>query len=127
MKSNFSQVCLAAATLAFATVVLAPPSQAASCGKIRAEFERNVRPAMLRIAKKNFRRGNWFLVTLKKKHGKDDPTLADINATYQEMLVSCGNDSKCRKYAKDISAASREVYKINRRWVRQGCPGRLDE
>ena len=111
---------------ALACTAVSSSFAASRCDSIRSKFDKKVRPQMLRVAKKRLRGGNWFLVTLKKKQEGKHPSLSEINEVTKEMLASCST-KKCRAYAKEISAASIEVYKINRNWAKAGCKGKIDD
>jgi hypothetical protein len=107
----------------------AVPAQAASCSSIKAEFKRRVRPQMLRLSKQNFYYANWYQATLKRTQSGSHPTLSDINSTHRAMLKNCEtrtNRAQCRRFARNMTAASKRIYRINRRWSAAGCPGRLD-
>jgi hypothetical protein len=107
-----------------------PVHAAGACVSLKAKFKRKLRPAILRLAKREFLLSNWYHVTLKKQQSGKHPTLADINAVHKAMLGKCNGRSdkaSCRKFAKQMTAASRGIFNVNKRWSDAGCPGLLNK
>lgn len=105
------------------------PAHSASCSSLKKEFSRKIRPTILRLAKKEFHLSNWYHATLKKQQSGAHPTLADINRTHKAMLANCDSRSdrkSCRKFASQMTAASRRIFNVNKRWKAAGCPGQLN-
>ncbi len=116
-----------------ASVIYVPlatmPAHSASCSSLKKEFSRKIRPTILRLAKKEFHLSNWYHATLKKQQSGAHPTLADINRTHKAMLANCDSRSdrkSCRKFASQMTAASRRIFNVNKRWKAAGCPGQLN-
>ena len=107
----------------------ATPASAASCSALKKEFSKKIRPSILRLAKKEFHLSNWYHATLKKQQSGAHPTLADINKTHKAMLANCDSRSdrkSCRKFATQMTSASRRIFNVNKRWSAAGCPGQLN-
>ena len=105
----------------------APASAAGACDALQAEFTKKLRPRILRLAKKEFHWSNWYHATLKREHaGSKHPTPAAMQSTYKQMLDYCAANAKCKKFAAEMNAASKDIYDVNRRWSAAGCPGQLD-
>ncbi len=105
------------------------PAYPASCSALKKEFSTKVRPAILRLAKKEFHLSNWYHATLKKQQSGKYPTLEDIKATHEAMIANCNtrsDKSSCSKFARQITSASRRIYDVNKRWSASGCPGQLN-
>jgi len=120
-------------TLAAAVMVMPlmamPVQSASSCSALKSEFSKKIRPSILRLAKQEFHLSNWYHATLKKQQAGDHPTLQDIKSTHQAMVANCDTRSdkaSCRKFANQMTAASRRIFNVNKRWSAAGCPGRLD-
>ena len=116
-----------------ASVIYVPlatmPAHSASCSSLKKEFSRKIRPTILRLAKKEFHLSNWYHATLKKQQSGAHPTLADINRTHKAMLANCdsrSDRSSCRKFASQMTSASRRIFNVNKRWKAAGCPGQLN-
>lgn len=110
-------------------VASAPARAAGSCDALQTEFQKKVRPAILRLAKKEFHLSNWYHATLKKQQTGKHPTLADIKSVHEAMMANCAGRSdkaSCQKFAADMTAASRAIFNVNKRWSDAGCPGQLD-
>ena len=119
-----------AASILFVPVVVMPAHSASSCSALKKEFSRKIRPSILRLAKKEFHLSNWYHATLKKQQSGAHPTLADINTTHKAMLANCGSRSdkaSCRKFASQMTSASRRIFNVNKRWKAAGCPGQLNK
>ncbi|WP_108883493.1 hypothetical protein [Anderseniella sp. Alg231-50] len=107
----------------------ATPAHSASCSALKKEFSKKIRPSILRLAKKEFHLSNWYHATLKKQQSGAHPTLADINKTHKAMLANCDSRSdrkSCRKFATQMTSASRRIFNVNKRWSAAGCPGQLN-
>ncbi len=107
-----------------------PAHSAASCSALKKEFSKKIRPSILRLAKKEFHLSNWYHATLKKQQSGAHPTLKDINATHKAMLANCDSRSdkkSCRKFATQMTSASRRIFNVNKRWSAAGCPGQLNK
>lgn len=105
------------------------PAHSASCSALKREFSKKIRPTVLRLAKKEFHLSNWYHATLKKKQSGKHPTLADIKATHDAMIANCNTRStktSCRKFANQMTSASRRIFDVNKRWSAAGCPGQLN-
>ncbi len=116
-----------------ASVIYVPlaivPAHSASCSSLKKEFSRKIRPSVLRLAKKEFHLSNWYHATLKKQQSGAHPTLADINRAHKAMLANCNTRSdrkSCRKFASQMTSASRRIFNVNKRWKAAGCPGQLN-
>ncbi|MEO9876888.1 MAG: hypothetical protein ABJM26_03500 [Anderseniella sp.] len=119
-----------AAAMIFMPVALTPAHSASSCSALKKEFSRKIRPSILRLAKKEFHLSNWYHATLKKQQSGAHPTLKDINATHKAMLANCDSRSdkaSCRKFASQMTTASRRIFNVNKRWKAAGCPGQLNK
>lgn len=117
-----------------ASVIYVPlattPAHSASCSSLKKEFSRKIRPSVLRLAKKEFHLSNWYHATLKKQQSGAHPTLADIRKTHKAMLANCASRSdkaSCRKFASQMTSASRRIFNVNKRWKAAGCPGQLNK
>ena len=105
----------------------APARAAGACDSIRAEFNKKVRPRVLRLAKKNFHWSNWYHATLKREQGSaKHPSSAAMSTTHKMMLDYCGSDAKCKAFASEMNSASQAIFNVNKRWTSAGCPGHLD-
>ena len=119
-----------AAAVIFMPVAVTPAQSASSCPALKKEFSKKIRPSILRLAKKEFHLSNWYHATLKKQQSGDHPTLADINKTHKAMLANCDSRSdrkSCRKFATQMTSASRRIFNVNKRWKAAGCPGQLNK
>ncbi len=106
------------------------PAHAASCSALKKQFSKKIRPSILRLAKKEFHLSNWYHATLKKKQSGAHPTLADIKAAHKAMIDNCNTRSdkkSCRKFANQMTSASRRIFNVNKRWSAAGCPGQLNK
>ena len=74
---------------AFSLPMATDPAHAASCATLKKEFTKQIRPTILRLAKKEFHLSNWYHATLKKQQSGKYPTLADFKATHTLMLAKC--------------------------------------
>ena len=113
---------------AFSLPMATDPVHAASCATLKKEFTKQIRPTILRLAKKEFHLSNWYHATLKKQQSGKYPTLADFKATHTLMLAKCksrSDKSSCTRFANQMNAASRRVFNVNKRWAAAGCPGQL--
>ncbi len=109
------------------------PSQvlaADSCDSLQKQFKTKLRPAILRLAKREFHLSNWYHATLKRQQKGKHPTLDDIASVHQAMTGKCDGRSdktSCVKFANEMTAASRGIFNVNKRWSAAGCPGQLDK
>ncbi len=126
-------LCLLSVVLAVGVIhvpLATSPAHSASCSALKKEFSRKIRPSILRLAKKEFHLSNWYHATLKKQQSGAHPTLADINTTHKAMLANCDSRSdkaSCRKFATQMTSASRRIFNVNKRWKAAGCPGQLNK
>jgi len=107
-----------------------PAHSAKSCSALKKEFSRKIRPSILRLAKKEFHLSNWYHATLKKQQSGAHPTLADIKTAHKAMIANCNtrsNKTSCRKFATQMTSASRRIFNVNKRWSAGGCPGQLNK
>ncbi len=119
-----------AASIICMPVTVMPAHSASSCSALKKEFSKKIRPSILRLAKKEFHLSNWYHATLKKQQSGAHPTLEDINTTHKAMLDNCDTRSdkaSCRKFSTQMTAASRRIFNVNKRWKAAGCPGQLDK
>jgi len=103
---------------------------ASSCSALKKEFSTKIRPSILRLAKKEFHLSNWYHATLNKQQSGAHPTLADMDATHEAMIAKCNTRSdkaSCIKFANQMTAASRRIFDVNKRWSAAGCPGQLNK
>jgi hypothetical protein len=96
----------------------------AQCSALKAEYQSSYRPKFLRVVKRDRDVAAYFRNELRRASSGDSPTRAEIRKAYTKTRGACRNNS-CQSAAKDVYAATLQLYTFNRRWKKAGCPGVL--
>ena len=101
-----------------------PAMAQAQCSALKAEYQSSYRPKFLRVVKRDRDVAAYFRNELRRARSGESPTRAEIRKAYTKTRGACRNNA-CKAAARDVYAATLQLYTFNRRWKKAGCPGVL--